>query len=145
MSESAKPSRRLFLAAGPAAAVSARSAPPLRLPLRRTSPWTMSRSWPQSPVTKRPKGHIPTRSAPSTRLPPDWKVARSRKPTLISGLRSGARRRGGGGRGVARNRSPGLGVRCALAYLAEMQDGYHLRDFIPTLLESPLLAGAGES
>ena len=38
----------------------------------------------------------------------------------------------------------GLGVRCALAYLAEMQDGYHLRDFIPTLLELPLLAGAGE-
>ena len=38
-----------------------------------------------------------------------------------------------------------LGVRCALAYLVEMQDGYHLADFIPTLLESPLFAGAGES
>ena len=38
-----------------------------------------------------------------------------------------------------------LGVRCALAYLVEMQDGYHLRDFIPTLLESPVFAGAGES
>ena len=38
-----------------------------------------------------------------------------------------------------------LGVRCARAYLSEMQDGYHLRDFIPTLLELPLLAGAGKS
>jgi hypothetical protein len=38
-----------------------------------------------------------------------------------------------------------LGVRCALAYLVEMQDGYHLRDFIPTLLESPLFAVAGEA
>ncbi len=34
-----------------------------------------------------------------------------------------------------------LGVRCALAYLAEIQDAYHLADFIPTLLESPVFDG----
>lgn len=34
-----------------------------------------------------------------------------------------------------------FGARCALAYLAQLENGYHLRYFVPTLLESPLFNG----
>jgi hypothetical protein len=145
MSESAKPSRRLFLAAGPAAAVFG------ALGVAAAAPAMADLTLDQEPILAAIERHQAAERAFTATLNPVDKVyarLHGREVTQADNQAFEAAN-------VAEEEAiealletvplTWLGVRCALAYLAEMQDGYHLRDFIPTLLESPLFAGAGES
>ena len=117
MSESAKPSRRLFLAAGPAAAVFG------ALGAAAAAPVTPDLTLDHEPILAAIERHQAAEGAFTATLRPVDKVyarlqGREVTASRHSGLRSGARRRGGGDRGVARNRSPDMARRAVRAGLS---------------------------
>ena len=144
MSETAKPSRRLFLAAGPAATVFA-------LGSAAAAPVTPDLTLDHEPILAAIARHQAAEVAFTDTLRPVDRVATRLEGREVTQADTQAFEAAHAAEEEAIEALletvplTWLGVRCALAYLVEMQDGYHLRDFIPTLLESPVFAGAGES
>ena len=144
MSETAKPSRRLFLAAGPAAAVFG------ALDIAATAPVRPDLTLDHEPILAAIARHQAAEVAFTDTLRPVDRVAARLEGREVTQADTQAFEAAHAAEEEAIEALletvplTWLGVRCALAYLVEMQDGYHLRDFIPTLLESPVFVGAGD-
>jgi hypothetical protein len=143
--ETVKPTRRLFLAAGPAAAVFG------ALGAAAAAPAMADLTLDQEPILAAIARHKAAEAALTVTLNPVDEVYARLHGREITQADLDAHEAASAGEEAAGEDLletvpvSWLGVQCALAYLAEFEDGFHLRDFIPTLLESPLFAAQEEA